>query len=183
MDAPTELTSFAMGRTSRIIANGWSSDSLLPGDQPFASLAHNRDRQAARILLMELIESDVRRVRSPIVIGTLTCSEGCIYCGAPHVIGRPDLFVSISHSWGWAAAALSTRPIGIDLEALTRRPHPASATHRTAFYSEWTRKEARWKSLSRILCSKTACSETQSPRIVTSVQSSEIIFSVALVPS
>lgn len=45
--------------------------------------------------------------------------------GKPFVGGYPDLFLSITHAGGYAAAALSaTRPVGIDIERVKPR-HPA----------------------------------------------------------
>jgi 4'-phosphopantetheinyl transferase len=75
----------------------------------------------------------------------------------PTVAGRPDLFLSISHSGAWTACALSSAPIGLDLEAPQRRRDiaglidlcctPAERTRLAAdpeamFYELWTVKEA-----------------------------------------
>ncbi|MCB1605709.1 MAG: hypothetical protein KDI71_01855 [Xanthomonadales bacterium] len=43
----------------------------------------------------------------------------------PTIADRPELFLSLSHSGPWIACAVSTAPIGIDLEQ--RRPRPALA--------------------------------------------------------
>ncbi len=42
--------------------------------------------------------------------------------GAPYFVKRADLHVSISHSGGLAAATVSRRPTGIDIELLEHRP-------------------------------------------------------------
>ncbi|MDB5857873.1 MAG: hypothetical protein JWQ76_1562 [Ramlibacter sp.] len=77
----------------------------------------------------------------------------------PAVAGRPDLFLSISHSGGFTACALGTEPLGLDLEAPQRRRDIAglidlcctpgerailarSADQEAAFYELWTVKEA-----------------------------------------
>jgi len=75
----------------------------------------------------------------------------------PTVAGRPDLFLSISHSGAWTACALSSAPIGLDLEAPQRQRDiaglielcctPAERTLLAAdaeamFYELWTVKEA-----------------------------------------
>lgn len=39
--------------------------------------------------------------------------------GSPHIVGIPDLSISISHSNGIAIAAISEKNIGIDLEIIT----------------------------------------------------------------
>jgi 4'-phosphopantetheinyl transferase len=77
----------------------------------------------------------------------------------PSVTGRPDLFLSISHSGDWTACALADAPIGLDLESPRRRRDIAglielcctpdecallakSADREDAFYELWTVKEA-----------------------------------------
>ena len=74
----------------------------------------------------------------------------------PVVAGRPDLFLSISHSGGWTACAVGTQPLGLDLEAPQRRRDIAGlialcctpgerallAQSATSFYELWTVKEA-----------------------------------------
>lgn len=76
----------------------------------------------------------------------------------PFVEGRPDLFVSISHSGGFTACAVSHAPIGLDLESPQRqreleglielcctpaeRALFAAADSEALFYELWTVKEA-----------------------------------------
>lgn len=77
----------------------------------------------------------------------------------PAVTGRPDLFLTVSHSGGWVACACSTQAIGLDLEAPERardiaglievcctpaeQALLATAADPTAlFYELWTVKEA-----------------------------------------
>jgi len=68
----------------------------------------------------------------------------------PAVSGRPDLFLSISHSGGWTACALADAAIGLDLEAPQRQRDIAGlmdlcctpAEREFPFYELWTVKEA-----------------------------------------
>jgi 4'-phosphopantetheinyl transferase len=77
----------------------------------------------------------------------------------PVVAGRPELFLSISHSGAWTACALGSAPLGLDLEAPQRQRDIAglidlcctpgerarlaqSADREAAFYELWTVKEA-----------------------------------------
>ena len=74
----------------------------------------------------------------------------------PAVAGRPDLFLSISHSGGWTACALGSAPLGLDLEAPQRArdidglvalcctpgEQALLAQSSIAFYELWTVKEA-----------------------------------------
>lgn len=78
--------------------------------------------------------------------------------GAPYVAGRPDLFVSVSHSPAYAALALAPFAIGIDVEEpraqlMRVAPRVFSDEERAAFAGEadilraWTIKEALYKLL------------------------------------
>ncbi|MGM9483035.1 4'-phosphopantetheinyl transferase family protein [Roseateles sp. NT4] len=88
--------------------------------------------------------------------------------GACHVVGRGDVFVSISHSAGHVACAAAGVPVGVDVESLTRpRDHLALAetlhspaqqaalaalpeeARATAFLQAWTIKEAWLKARER----------------------------------
>jgi 4'-phosphopantetheinyl transferase len=71
----------------------------------------------------------------------------------PCVAGRPDLFLSISHSGNWTACALADAPVGLDLEAPQRQRDIAGlmalcctpaerAFPEAMFYELWTVKEA-----------------------------------------
>jgi len=82
--------------------------------------------------------------------------------GRPHFPGREEVFVSLSHSHGVGAAAVSQSPIGIDLEAIrpidprTTRFYLQPHEERIAFGLHvedvlihlWSAKEAAWKSSS-----------------------------------
>ncbi len=85
--------------------------------------------------------------------------------GRSSIEGRPDLYLSISHSGGWVACAVADVPLGLDIEdtrrerdfwALAQAVHSpaqgqaierASSTAEQArlFYQWWTLKEARFK--------------------------------------
>ena len=72
----------------------------------------------------------------------------------PTIVGRPDLFLSISHSGGWTACALGASPLGLDLEAPQRQrdiaglmelcctPGERALLAQIDFYELWTVKEA-----------------------------------------
>lgn len=76
--------------------------------------------------------------------------------GQPMLSGGP--FISLSHSGGFAAAAVSDCPVGIDVEQLAPRPvsrlaarclnsaeqarFPAASDLEDCFYRHWTAKEA-----------------------------------------
>lgn len=82
--------------------------------------------------------------------------------GRPHFPGREEVFVSLSHSHGVGAAAVSLSPIGIDVEAMrpidprTTRFYLQPHEERMAFGLDvedvlihlWSAKEAAWKSSS-----------------------------------
>ena len=74
----------------------------------------------------------------------------------PTVAGRPDLFLSISHSGDWTACAVAFAPVGLDLEAPQRTRDIAGLVDLcctpaeralvgqspATFYELWTVKEA-----------------------------------------
>ena len=82
--------------------------------------------------------------------------------GRPYLVNRPDLFISVSHADGLTAVALSSCPVGLDLEGAaairdpeglarrffteTEQAEVASAPDvRRAVLGIWTRKEALGK--------------------------------------
>jgi 4'-phosphopantetheinyl transferase len=85
-------------------------------------------------------------------------AQRCAGCGgedhgAPYVIGRPDLFVSLSHSHGWVAAMAATQPCGIDVQVVGRVPDRALTDRERVLAPDdlarsrlWARKEAVIKS-------------------------------------
>ena len=78
--------------------------------------------------------------------------------GRPLLVGRPDVYVSLSHTDGVVAAAAGRVPVGIDVELLDRSPGvrvmdraltaaerslvAAEADPGRAFLRQWVRKEA-----------------------------------------
>jgi 4'-phosphopantetheinyl transferase len=96
-------------------------------------------------------------------------TEACPLCGGPHgrpaVAAEPRLHFSLSHGGGYALAAFSLVPIGVDVEPLPRhevvddligcldeieRRELAALPERArpaAFARAWVRKEARLKAL------------------------------------
>jgi phosphopantetheinyl transferase len=93
----------------------------------------------------------------------LEIAQRCTGCGdedhgAPYVVGRPDLFVSLSHSHqgseAWVAAIAAEGPCGIDVQVVSRVPDRAlTARELTAAGDDllhrnrlWARKEALIKS-------------------------------------
>lgn len=88
----------------------------------------------------------------------------------PHLVfhGRPsDWFVSLSHSEGWAGAAVASEPVGIDVQAL--RPFPLGAAH--LFLSEMEELEMRnclsADSLLHFWCAKEAAFKRHHPQYAT----------------
>lgn len=70
--------------------------------------------------------------------------------GKPFFHGAPEVHFSLSHTRGAALAAVSDRPVGVDVERL--RPVRAAALRRTEgaaleteFFQIWVRREARCK--------------------------------------
>lgn len=72
--------------------------------------------------------------------------------------GCPPLHVNLSHSGAWAAIALASSPVGVDIERVgevdwqglrqahfANDPWPAGVDHRRAFYELWCSKEAALK--------------------------------------
>ena len=78
--------------------------------------------------------------------------------GKPIFSGRNDVYFSISHSGGWAACAIGSVPLGVDIQSerpikdtMLRRFHPEEQAYyaglsdeekQHAFFRLWTRKEA-----------------------------------------
>ncbi len=71
--------------------------------------------------------------------------------GKPRLAGRDDLFVSISHAGPFAAAVVSDRPVGMDLETLDERPECLGRFFFSDSEAEWTRRIPSCSSLRRNL--------------------------------
>ena len=85
--------------------------------------------------------------------------------GKPVFARRPEVYFSLSHSGRYAMCAISTRPVGVDVQqmrrvnlSVARRLHPGEqewlgdqpeAERETAFFRLWSRKEAWVKAVSR----------------------------------
>lgn len=120
---------------------------------PGRRLAFLAGRRLARLLLS-------RRL-GPQALPPLTIDAA----GRSGVEGRPELFLSISHSGDWVGCAMADAPIGLDIEAVGRRRdfsalaqlvHSPSQCRSLAdagsdaeraqrFYQWWTLKEAWFK--------------------------------------
>ncbi|MNJ83476.1 hypothetical protein D3C87_08940 [compost metagenome] len=78
--------------------------------------------------------------------------------GQPYFESKPDLFLSISHSKGWFAVMLASKPVGIDVQVYSERLKAGQdyfrndkeiqfAENETALHLMWCAKEAfyKWK--------------------------------------
>ncbi len=118
---------------------------LSSAEQNRISLKRKREESiAARFVMSELLKSFCNEDMSD----KISSDEN----GKPFIIGRPDIFVSLSHSNGAVAAAVSDRPIGIDIERI--RPVSQKLKSRVYkkipetdedFFRVWTVKEAYLK--------------------------------------
>lgn len=94
--------------------------------------------------------------------GLLPVSMAAGPYGKPEICGAPGTFISLTHAAGCAAAAVSDRPCGIDVERVReareqvarrhfhedeRRLLDASGNEDAAFFWIWTRKESYIKAL------------------------------------
>lgn len=132
-----------------------------PEQRRAASFRRDRDRDdfiAAHALV---------RVVAGALLGqrpaALTVVQTCPQCGGPHGVprlrDRPEVHLSMSHAYGFVAAAASHTPIGVDVEVVRRHgwdpdvaslalsPAELGAVGRTAdpqraFVRQWVRKEA-----------------------------------------
>ncbi len=99
---------------------------------------------AARFVLSELLHSHFLEDMSD----KISADEN----GKPYIIGRPDIFISLSHSKGTVAVAVGEKPLGIDIELI--RPVSGKLKKRVCkeapetdeeFFRVWTLKEAYLK--------------------------------------
>lgn len=82
--------------------------------------------------------------------------------GKPFIVGREDIFVSISHSCGMVMCAFSDKEIGVDIELVRERRKSVekrvftdaesflidgSSDENTAFFTLWTLKESYLKAI------------------------------------
>lgn len=97
-------------RTAEPLPSDRQTADRLPG---WRRAEHLAARALLRRLLAELVSRDA-------AVAPLAANPH----GRPYLVDRPDLAVSLSHTDGWVAAALSTgsRPVGVDAQA----PRPAS---------------------------------------------------------
>lgn len=76
--------------------------------------------------------------------------------GAPYVPERPEIYISVSHSWHYAAIALAPYPVGIDVEEprgqllrvaprVLSEAELSSCAAPDALLEAWTVKEALYK--------------------------------------
>lgn len=136
------------------------------------------DSFAVRRLASSLLAEELRCERRSFTWGVLRCAEGCLRCGS--IMGMEGIQVSLSHSRGLVAAAISRYPIGVDIERLGPRPQPAIAEGRPDFWREWTCREARWKAASPLLCGSRRSDEPRA-EIVFHHEAAGFVVSVAAV--
>lgn len=98
----------------------------------------------ARALLLDLLEENGYED----LVGKLMNDQN----GRLYIEGAPELFVSISHSRNAVAAAVSNRPVGIDIEyirpvseRLQKRVCKTLPESEAEFFRFWTEKEAYLK--------------------------------------
>lgn len=102
------------------------------------------DSIAARYVLSEIL----RDLFGEDLSEKISCDKE----GKPFIIGRPDIFVSLSHSDRVVAAVVSDRPVGIDIERirtvsekLKSRVCKKPTETDQEFFRIWTVKEAYLK--------------------------------------
>lgn len=120
----------------------------LPQQAYIKSKPSNKAEQSivTRILLARLVKEESGKD----VLSLIEFDEN----KRPHILGEPDLHISISHSDRLVAAAFSSKPIGIDIEkikpissrlaekALNPLELDFIKTDRQAFFKIWTAREA-----------------------------------------
>lgn len=107
-----------------------------------ARAAYTRAHLLARDCLAQL-------AGEPVEFAQRCAGCGATDHGAPYVVDRPDLFVSLSHSDGYVAAIAATSRCGIDVQVVRRVPDRAlTETERAQATTDlqrsrlWARKEA-----------------------------------------
>lgn len=98
--------------------------------------------------------------------------------GAPRVDGRPDLYVSISHSADACVLAVSDTPVGVDVESL--RPQLQRIAHKILTEAELARAHYDTPSLLRLWTAKEAVFKCAA---IPSLVISEITVSLPSVPA
>ncbi len=92
---------------------------------------------AGRALLREQVQAEVAASYGE--VGRLCPHCGSTEHGRPRVLGRPDVFVSVSYAGPLAVLATAAVPVGVDVEA------DGPAPEGFADLAAWTRAEAALK--------------------------------------
>lgn len=120
----------------------WESGRVARHRTPLAKAAYVQAHLLARACLAEL-------AGEPVAFAQRCAGCGGSDHGAPYVVGRSDLFVSLSHSAGHVAAIAATVRCGIDVQVVGRVPDRALTPTERALAGDdlartrlWARKEA-----------------------------------------
>ncbi|MBC9956477.1 4'-phosphopantetheinyl transferase superfamily protein [Yimella sp. cx-51] len=144
MAAPTAPLWRAAMSEQLLAADHGVSAVLNPDERArWSRLQRQTDRDdfvAARVLVRQLLVS--AGVADD--IAAIALAQKCAQCGGPHgrpsVVGHPEVFISWAHSNGRVAAAVSDRPLGIDIEPVDAGVPSLDGRARTV--TEWVRLEA-----------------------------------------
>ncbi len=134
-----------------IFSDGWFSESELAASQQFKLQKRRTEWKHGRLAVKQLA----------IELGLCQSARDCVF-DRPRLLVRgadAERFVSISHSGGYAAAAIDVEPVGIDVEELRDLREDAShlflTDEETAIMRDcaiedrmlhfWAAKEAVWK--------------------------------------
>ncbi len=104
----------------------------------------------------ELEKEEIRKLLSELGCGDLRIAYKTN--GQPYFEAKPELFLSISHSKGWFAVMVGTKPVGIDVQVYSERLKAGQdyfrneqevqfSENETALHLMWCMKEAfyKWK--------------------------------------
>jgi phosphopantetheinyl transferase len=136
-----------------IFSDGWFSDAELAESRSFALRKRQTEWKHGRLAVKQLA----------IELGLCMSARDCVFDRPRLLVRGADVqrYVSISHSHGYAAAAIDSEPVGIDVERLRDLREDAAHLFLTDEEAElmrtcridyralhfWAAKEAVWKQL------------------------------------